>query len=84
MASSDFRDVLEQTHTFPGLYTFRFVVPQARFADVQRLFPDTELQTRLSRTGKYISVSARVTVPSADAVIALYAQAATIDGIVSL
>lgn len=75
---------LLEEQTWPGPYTFKFVVPKAQVKKVLALFPDGLPTLRESSKGNYLSVTARLEMDSAQAVMALYEEAATISGIVSL
>ena len=79
---------LEDTTKFPADYLYKFIVPtdanQAN--EVKELFDKggAVIDTRKSKTGKYISVSIRLKVKNADEVIAYYQKAEKIKGIISL
>ncbi len=79
---------LEDTTKFPADYLYKFIVPtdanQAQ--EVKDLFDKggAIINTRKSKTGKYISVSIRLKVKTADEVIAYYKEAESIKGIISL
>ena len=79
---------LEDTTKFPADYFYKFIVPtdanQAN--EVKELFDKggAVIDTRKSKTGKYISVSIRLKVKNADEVIDYYQKAEKIKGIISL
>lgn len=79
---------LEETTTFPSAYLYKFIVPTDanQAEEVKSIFNKggAIIDTRKSRTGKYISVSVTLKVKSADEVISYYQQAETIKGIISL
>ncbi|SEC94391.1 hypothetical protein SAMN04489761_4042 [Tenacibaculum sp. MAR_2009_124] len=79
---------LEDTTTFPSKYLYKFIVPTTgnQVQEVQDLFNNggAVINTKKSRTGKYISVSVQITVKSADDVIKYYRKAEVIEGIISL
>lgn len=83
-----FKEKLEQTHTFPCNYMFKYIVPsdQSKIARLQAIFNDPKMtfSTRDSKNGKYTSVTVKVPVNDADDVIIYYRQAAAIEGIVML
>lgn len=79
------RQLLEQVHDWPAVYTFKFIVPADAVAEVEALLPDdAEVSHRASRRGKYVSVTGKATMASADDVLAVYAAARRIDGIIGL
>lgn len=87
MTMKDFeqlRALLNAQYDWPTLYTFKFIVPAARAAEVERLFPPRSSSQRASSKGNYVSVSATVNVGSADSVIAVYEDAASIEGLIAL
>ena len=83
-----FKESLEEAHTFPTEYIFKYVVPSDHnsIAQVSAVFSkaNPSVSTRESKTGKYTSITLRVHVNSADEVITYYQEAAKIKGIVSL
>ncbi len=80
-----FAKQLDEAHQWPCSYTFKFIVPNGRADEVRQLFgPEAAIRETASRTGKYISVTAEAIMDSSEQVIALYKQAATIEGIISL
>ena len=78
-----FRLRLEETHAWPCLYTFKFIVPQDRVDQVKALFPGRPVSTRPSKHGKYVSVTAEEEMESSLAVVMIYREAAKIEGIIS-
>lgn len=85
---SKLKSQLEDTTSFPTKYLYKFIVPadgnQAQ--EVQDLFDKggAVIDTKKSRTGKYVSLSIYLTVESSDEVIDYYKKAEAIKGIISL
>ncbi len=83
-----FKERLEQTHTFPSIYIFKYIVPseQSIIAKLHSIFSSANpsFSTRDSKNGKYTSMTIKVFVNDADDVVIYYRQAAVIDGIVML
>ncbi|AUC14808.1 hypothetical protein BTO06_06470 [Tenacibaculum sp. SZ-18] len=79
---------LEETTTFPTKYLYKFIVPSNgnQVNQVQDLFNKggAVINTKKSRTGKYVSVSIHITMKSADEIISYYKDAEKIEGIISL
>lgn len=79
---------LEDTTTFPAKYLYKFIVPTDgnQVQEVQDLFNNggAVINTKKSKTGKYVSVSVHLTVKSSDEVISYYKKAEAIKGIISL
>ena len=79
---------LDDTSTFPTDYLYKFIVSSEgeKVAQIQKIFDNTGavINTRKSKTGKYISVSIVIKVASSDLVIKYYKEAEKIEGIISL
>ena len=76
-------DLLE----WPKVYFFKFIVPNEPhlLALASALFTETaDITFHESKTGKYISVSAKEMMLDVDSIIAVYHKAALIKGILSL
>jgi len=80
----DLRDTLERLHAWPGLYTFKFVVPAARIEDVRERAPDLPFSERRSESGRWVSLTATVRAGSVDEIVDVYRALEGIDGLVSL
>ncbi len=78
------RELLDAEYDWPALYTFKFIVPSAKADQVERLFPPGASSRRHSAKGNYVTVSATVNVGSAESVIAMYEEAAGIEGLISI
>lgn len=81
---SGFKEKLDQHHSWPSLYIYKFIVPTGKEDEVKKLFPNHTVTEKLSRNGNYTSLTIQVMAPSSEAVIAIYREAATIEGIVAL
>jgi putative lipoic acid-binding regulatory protein len=81
---SGFKTKLDQHHSWPSLYIYKFIVPTGKEDEVKKLFPNHTVTEKLSRNGNYTSLTIQVMEPSSEAVIAIYREAATIEGIVAL
>lgn len=79
---------LEDTTKFPADYLYKFIVPTDgnQVQEVQDIFDKggAIIDTKKSKTGKYISVSIRLQVASSDEVIEYYQKAEKVKGIISL
>ncbi|MCB0421843.1 MAG: DUF493 domain-containing protein [Bdellovibrionales bacterium] len=76
--------LLEDQHTFPTEYLFKFIVPKNHEFMVRDLFDEGQIDTRPSSKGTYVSVSILITMHSADAIISIYKKAEGIPGLISL
>ena len=80
------RTHLEQLD-FPNVYYFKFIVPnkETLITSVKNLFQnESEIKLKASSSGKFISVSHKQAMLSADEIIGIYKQASKIEGIISL
>ena len=79
---------LDDTTKFPADYLYKFIVPSDanQVAEVEALFNDSGaiINTKKSKTGKYVSVSIVLKIESSDKVISYYKKAEKIKGIISL
>jgi hypothetical protein len=72
---------------WPDVYMFKFIVPNEsdKVAQVTSLFNESaDLVMHPSRTGKYISVSAKELMLDVDSILEKYIKAAKIEGLISL
>lgn len=81
---ANFRDKLDSHYAWPSLYTFKFIVPTGREEEVKNLFPKHTSSAKLSKNGKYTSITINMMMPSSDAVIEVYQSASVIEGIIAL
>lgn len=78
---------LNKNHTWPGVYLFKFIIPDhpQKLARVQELFDaEATVSYKSSRKGNYISVSGKEMMMNAEEVIARYQKAEKIEGIIML
>lgn len=78
---------LKDFHKFPSTYLFKFIVPNNvhSFAQAEALFSDKAVvTTRESKTGKYISITAKEIILESPEVILIYREAENIEGLISL
>tara|TARA_Y100000589_G_scaffold102173_1_gene96283 strand:+ start:254 stop:517 length:264 start_codon:yes stop_codon:yes gene_type:complete len=72
---------------FPNVYYFKFIVPnkESLINSVKDLFlKESGIEMKASSSGKFISLSHKQVVLSADEIINIYKQASKIEGIISL
>ncbi|MCC6702832.1 MAG: DUF493 domain-containing protein [Fluviicola sp.] len=89
MSNDPFHKLREQLalQEWPNVYFFKFIVPNDphSLAQAASLFNETaEIAFHESKTGKYISVSAKEMMLDVDSIIEVYLKAASIKGIISL
>ncbi len=81
------KEKLLKTTKWPSIYMFKFIVKSDNqsVAKVQALFNSelAQIDSRTSRNGNYVSITAKEVMISADAVIAKYKEASEIEGVMS-
>ena len=79
---------LDDTTDFPADYLYKFIVPASdnQVAEVESVFNNTGavINTKNSKTGKYVSVSIILKLNTSDEIIAYYRKVEKIKGIISL
>lgn len=80
----NFKTRLDEVHTWPGSYLFKFVVPEAKKGELLSIMPTGMVQERSSANQKYVSISLTALMENADEVIEVYKKAANIEGILTL
>lgn len=63
---------------------FKFIVPAGKEDDVKKLFPMHTSTEKMSEKGNYVSVTIQMMMPSSEAVIDVYNQASSIEGLIAL
>jgi putative lipoic acid-binding regulatory protein len=79
-----FREKLDQLHSWPTLYMFKFIVPKGKEEEVRSLFPLHIPSEKESKNGNYISLTLQMMMPSSKAVISVYQKVSAIEGIIAL
>jgi uncharacterized protein len=75
---------LDECFSWPCPYVFKFIVGRQELPEVAALFPGVEVSIRNSRHGKYVSVTAELTMETSAAVITVYRRASRIKGLIAL
>ena len=79
---------LEETSTFPTQYLYKFIVPtkEDKAEEVMAVFDNmgAVIDTKKSKSEKYTSISIRLEMASADAVIEKYKEVSKIEHVISL
>jgi putative lipoic acid-binding regulatory protein len=83
---ANFKEKLESVQTFPGSYTFKFIITGGaeKVDELKAVLPNDEFIHQPSKTGKYVSITVNKQVQNADEVIAVYKQVGAIKGIMML
>ena len=86
-AKERLRQTLDKVHEWPSVYMFKFIFePEAaRLAAVVDLFPpEIEILRKYSNGGKYLSLTVKEVMMSAEDVVERYDRAAAITGVIIL
>ena len=79
---------LENDTAWPSQYLYKFLVPGKleKIAEIEAAFDgtDAKINTRDSSKGAFTSISVKVTMESADSVIAKYIEVSSVEGVISL
>ncbi len=81
------REKLIESTKWPGLYMFKFIIPNKneKLEAVKAVFPKgTKFTFKTSRDIRFISITVKIRMQNADAVIAIYEQTKRIDGLLAL
>ncbi len=78
------KKILDNHHKWPCPYVYKFIVPSEKLSQLTDLFPDENIITRKSKSGKYISVTMESTMCSSEEVMDFYARASQVQGLISL
>ncbi len=79
-----FEETLSSCESWPCDYCFKFIVPAASVPERMERFVGFSVTTRESSKGSFVSVTATATMRTAAEVVAVYRQAATVPGVISL
>ncbi|MDB2363780.1 DUF493 domain-containing protein [Flavobacteriales bacterium] len=69
---------------WPNVYLFKFITSDDNVSEILPHFKDGEVSTKRSSKGKYISISVKMMVFSADQIIEKYRAVSHIKGLISL
>ncbi|WP_029902514.1 DUF493 family protein [Prevotella sp. 10(H)] len=84
----NFKEKLQEIHTFPSDYIFKFILSseEKNIAKLYSIFDNANASFSLkdSRNGKYTSVTIKTPVNDADDVVIYYRQVSSINGVMML
>jgi hypothetical protein len=81
---ASFKEKLDEVHRWPSVYMFKFIVPAGKEKELKELFAREVTSVRLSRQGRYSSLTMSLMMDSSDSVIAVYRRAAQVQGLIAL
>jgi hypothetical protein len=78
-------EVLDSTHKWPSMYSFKFIVPAVKGRELQELIPEAkQVEERPSSGGRYTAFTFHCAMGSGREVLDIYARVRGISGLVSL
>ena len=81
------REQLIESAEWPALYMFKFIIPNKdeKLETLKAIFPaETKFAFKTSKDMRFISITVKITMQDADAVIAIYEQTKHIEGLLAL
>ncbi|SHJ70735.1 DUF493 family protein [Pseudozobellia thermophila] len=82
------REQLQETTKWPSDYLYKFIVlsEPEKIAQIHKIFDNTGavIESKLSKKGKYTSVSVTVNLNSPEEVIVKYKEVSQVEGVISL
>ena len=79
-----FKAALEEEHSFPTEYVFKFIIKSSSKQDVIDLLPDAMIKEKKSTKGKYVSITLTQFVKNSSEIVYIYEKASKIKGVISL
>ena len=84
MDINKFKELLDEQNDWPEFYTFKFVIKTELKANLLTVLSDQKVTEKLSKNGKYTSITSRLYANNADEIMNVYAEVKKIDGVLSL
>lgn len=81
---ASFKEKLDQEHTFPGTYIFKFIAPSEKIHEVEALLPAGKSSFRKSSGNTYTSITLHAEVENSQEVIDVYLLVKGIEGVIAL
>jgi uncharacterized protein len=79
-----FKDQLDQVETWPGQYTFKFIVPISSGKELEKSLEGHRWDIKPSNGGKYLSYTITIEAQSSEQVVEFYQRVGHIHGLISL
>lgn len=79
-----FREKLEDQHSFPGEYIFKFIVPISGKQEILAILPKGGISFKESSGGKYVSITAKSDLRTSQEVLDVYIKANHVEGCIAL
>jgi putative lipoic acid-binding regulatory protein len=78
------KSLLDEEHEFPFHYTFKFIILTENKDELLSLLKEHNITEKLSKNGKYTSITSHTSMNSSDEIVEVYQVASTVEGIFSL
>ena len=79
-----FKKTLEQEYDFPVLFSFKFIILTQEKDKILSLIPTAKIKEKLSKNGKYTSVTLTEVMKNSSEILYIYDRASKIKGVISL
>lgn len=85
-STEQLKELLLQTHVFPGKYMFKFICPVDLMDELKKVFEnlDAVISERASRNNNFRSLTLEIEVQSPEHVLAIYERVQHLPGVISL
>ena len=83
MDTNKFKELDDQL-TWPNNYSFKFITKTVRKNQLIELLSDHKIEEKLSKNGKYTSVTSRKILNCSDEVIEVYKKVGQVEGVITL
>jgi len=84
MDFNKFKQLLDESYSWPSEYIFRFIIPFTELSELERILGKDGMTFNSSQNGKYISVIVKTEMSSSDEVITVYKKVTHVKGLISL
>jgi putative lipoic acid-binding regulatory protein len=79
-----FQELLDEKVTWPDAYIFKFVTKTDSKHQVLDYLVGHNISEKLSKNGKYTSITSTKTLNSSDEVVAIYKEVSVVPGVITL
>lgn len=84
MDFTKFKSLLDDQMSWPDYYVFKFVTKTEDKSQLLELLTEHKISEKMSKTGKYTSVSSRKICHSSEDVIEVYQSVSKVEGVITL
>ena len=84
MDTTKFKALLDEQVSWPDYYSFKFITKTDKKHHLINALSDHNVVEKLSRNGKYTSVTSKKLLNSSDEVIQVYSKISKVEGVITL